>query len=142
MRLNYLHEDIAWEVRLFCEDKSHQPTVAVDLDGTLTVDGGFKGPDIIADPRKGARKTLTKFKEWGFRIIIFTVRGNTERIKEWLDEHDIPYDHINNNPDQPEDTSGKVLADLYIDDRAIDGTQSWSQLAKMVKKRLRARRAA
>ena len=55
----------------------------------------------------------------GARIIIFTVRGDKDLVADWLDDHDVPYDHINENPDQPEDASGKILADAYLDDRAF-----------------------
>jgi hypothetical protein len=97
---------------------------------------------VIEEPRDGAKKAMEKFKKWGFRIIVFTVRGNTGRVEEWLKEHEIPYDYVNHNPDQPADGSGKVLADVYIDDRAIRADEPWSKLAKMVKKQLRTKRAS
>lgn len=139
MRLHYLHDSLQWRVRMFCEERKHSPTVAVDLDGTLTVDGKFQGPDIIGEPRDGAREAMQELKDAGFRIIIFTVRGNSKRIKEWLDEHDIVYDYINENPDQPADSSGKIIADVYIDDRAVRADKPWPELVEKVKKLLKAK---
>lgn len=137
MILRAIHDDIYRRVRLLAEQAGHQPTVAVDLDGTLTVDAGFTGPDEIAEVRDGASAGMKQLRDWGFRIIIFTVRNNIDRIKEWLEDNDIPYDHINENPDQPEDSSGKVISDLYIDDRSVDGRLPWDKLVKIVKRRLR-----
>lgn len=113
-----------------------QPTVAVDLDGTLTVKANFQGADVFAAPRPGAKEALAEFRRLGFMIIIFTVRGNTEAIAQWLDENEMTYDWINENPNQPADSSGKIIADVYIDDRAIDATIDWPEITKLVKKRL------
>ena len=147
---NALYESVAlWrvsdDIKLLIEAKvadGHIPTVAVDLDGTLTSGAKFKGANIIDPPRDGAKEAMEQFREWGFRVIVFTVRGNVDVVAEWLGEHEIPYDFINENPDQPPDSSGKVIADVYVDDRAIDGTLEWSKLAKMVKKRLQVKDAA
>lgn len=133
------------DIRLLVEaskGKKHVPTVAVDLDGTLTRGAKFKSADHIDPPRDGAREALEQFKEWGFRVIIFTVRGNTERVREWLEEHEIPFDFINENPDQPPDSSGKIIADVYIDDRAIRADEPWPVLARKVKKILSSKRRA
>lgn len=96
-------------------------TIAFDLDGTLAKKEEPFDPDSIGEPREEAVAYARKFKKAGARIIIFTVRGDTELVAAWAEEHDVPYDYINENPDQPEDGSGKVIADVYIDDKAIDG---------------------
>lgn len=111
-------------------------TIAVDLDGTLAEPYETYNPDKIEAPRPGAKETLEWFKEQGFRIIIFTVRGDDELVSTWLDKHDIPYDYINENPDQPEGASGKVIADYYIDDRAISADQSWESIKEELEQRL------
>lgn len=108
--------------------KNHSKTVAVDLDGTLATYEGWQGEEHFGRLRPGARETLQRLRDQGYQIIIWTTRGNVKLVAEWLDSHDLPYDHINENPDQPEGSSEKVIADLYIDDRAVDGRQSWKQI--------------
>jgi hypothetical protein len=78
---------------------------------------------------------MEEFQRRGYRVIIFTVRGNKKLVREWLNEHEIPFDHINENPDQPEDASDKVLADVYIDDRGVDARSSWKRIEKEVVRR-------
>lgn len=114
------------------------PTVAVDLDGTLAKMYDKFDPKKIEDPRPGAKTTMEKFRAAGWRIIIFTVRGDDKLTAEWLKKHDIPYDFINKNPDQPAGASGKVIADLYIDDRALDARQAWKRLGELAVRRMRA----
>lgn len=95
-------------------------TIAVDLDGTLAEKEEPFDPTSIGPPRNAAVTWVRKFKDAGARIIIFTVRGDADMVAGWLDENDVPYDYINENPDQPEDSSGKVIADVYWDDRAYN----------------------
>lgn len=97
----------------------HVPTVAVDLDGTLAEYDGWKGDDVIGEPRPGAAESMQRLKKMGVRVIIWTTRGNRDQVGSWLKEHDIPFDHINRNPDQPEGASDKVIADVYLDDKAV-----------------------
>jgi DNA-directed RNA polymerase beta subunit len=113
--------------------KDRPPTVAVDLDGTLAKMYDKFDPKKIEDPRPGARKTMLEWQRKGYRIIINTVRGDDELTRKWLFDHDIPYDYINENPDQPEDASDKVLADVYVDDRAIDAKPAWKNVREAVR---------
>lgn len=122
-------------------------TVAVDFDGTLAQDyEGEFDPNQAPAPRDGAVEKMKEFKKKGWRIIINTVRGNEALIKRWMEEYDCPYDHINENPDQPEDASDKVMADVYIDDKAVSAdVESWDDIAdevmeKAVKEACRMRR--
>lgn len=101
------------------ESEEHSPTLAVDLDGTLAEYDGWKGEKHIGEPRRGARRWMQAARKIGARIIVFTTRGNTEIVREWLESNDIPFDYINENPDQPEGSSDKVIADVYWDDRAV-----------------------
>lgn len=99
----------------------HPFTIAVDLDGTIAEDEPYE-PKRIPPPREGMKEWLEAFKDAGARVIIWTVRGDKPMLREYLKKHDIPYDYINENPDQPEGASGKVLADIYWDNRAIDAS--------------------
>jgi len=94
----------------------HKPTIAVDLDGTLAREGEFCA-DKIGDPIYNAKEIMDKVKGLGVGIIINTCRGDEKLIANWLQKHDIPYDYINHNPNQPEDTSDKVMADRYWDNK-------------------------
>lgn len=97
----------------YSKGDAHQPTVAVDLDGTLAEYDGET--DHIGHPKAGARSAMLALRQHGFRIIIWTCRGDTSAVEDWLDKYDIPYDDINHNDRQPD-------ADIYLDDRAIDPT--------------------
>lgn len=114
----------------------HIPTIAVDLDGTLATHFDKYDPNIIPAPRPGARKVMQDWREQGYRLIIFTVRGSKKLVADWLEEHDIPYDYINENPNQPHDASNKLLADVYVDDRGVDGSVSWTTIGEVVDTRL------
>ncbi|MEO5366026.1 MAG: hypothetical protein H7831_06675 [Magnetococcus sp. WYHC-3] len=92
-------------------------TVAIDLDGTLAVELDKHDPNKIGKPIYNARQILKKLKGLGIIIIINTCRNNKKLIKDWLQEHDIPYDYINKNPQQPKNTSYKIMADRYWDNR-------------------------
>jgi len=119
------------------EDDEHTPTVAVDLDGTLATQGEKYTPDHIPPPRPGAKKWMDKIRDTGARILINTCRGDEKLIKTWLDDNDIPYDYINENPDQPEGTSDKILADVYWDDRAVSAKGRLADSAPEVIERLK-----
>ena len=66
-------------------------------------------------------------KKQGWTIIIFTTRKKSEKLEKWLKDNNITYDYINENPNQPENTSGKVIADVYLDDRDICFRGTWDE---------------
>lgn len=99
-------------------DRSVRPyVVAVDLDGTLTVDGEYDERTIGA-PRTGMVEAVRALRDAGCGIIIFTCRESDSLVAAWCDEHDVPFDAINANPWSGV-ASGKVMADLYLDNRAV-----------------------
>lgn len=102
------------------DDEDHPFTIAVDFDGTLAEAQVPFDPKTCGEPREKALHWVRLFHENGARIIIFTVRGNMKPVEAWLKKHDVPYDFINENPDQPPGSSGKVYADAYWDDRAYN----------------------
>lgn len=112
--------------------QTKNPVIAVDLDGTLAEYDGWKGEDHIGAPRLLARESMQKLKQAGYKIIIWTVRGNTQRVEGWLRQNLIPYDHINYNNKQPRGSSGKVAADIYIDDRAVPANNPWPVILRDV----------
>jgi len=101
-------------------DDGHQFTICIDLDGTLAEKEEPFNVKTIGAPRERAVEWVRKFYDNGARIIIFTVRGDKKLVAKWLKDNEVPYDHINENPDQPDESSGKVFADVYWDDKAFN----------------------
>lgn len=106
----------------------------IDFDGTCC---DMKYPEI-GDPKPGVKEALTKIREMGFEIHIFSCRTNPEVTKylidriqqvrlmeEFLDKYEIPYDKVLNE--------NKPLARVYIDDRAIGYRGDWEKVIKEMK---------
>lgn len=93
-------------------------TIAVDFDGTI-VEHMF--PEIGAIKQN----VVDRVKKWyaeGHTIIIWTCRTDqyAEEAKKFLAEQEIPYHYFNENPTSPfGDWCRKILADVYLDDRAL-----------------------
>lgn len=120
-------------------------TVAIDLDGViLEYVSPWNGVFHFGDPIPGAAEAMEKIRKLGYRISIYTTRNNimaecnrgwdsvtlTNMVREQLDKHGIPYDHI---------ALFKPMARYYIDDRAIrfvDWEDTLNQLARHEKDRL------
>jgi hypothetical protein len=108
---------------------SKKQVICVDFDGVIANLTDTFEPDVFGDPVEGTKEALSVLKRKGFTIIVFTTRKATAKLKKWLKDNEIPYDHINENPDQPGDANaGKPIADIYLDDRAItfDGNWRWA----------------
>lgn len=103
-----------------------QPTLVIDLDGTLTIEGSAgRYEDVL--PRTEIVEQVRTYARRGFRIAIITSRNmrtfqnsmgriNAETlpiIVEWLKRHDVPFDEI--HVGKPWCGSGG----FYVDDRAI-----------------------
>lgn len=101
-------------------------TVCVDIDGTLVHYEKWQDENHFGKLVPGAVEAMKKLKGKGWFIIIYTTRGNKEVVKKFLDNNEIVYDCINENPYQPDNAiGGKPLADVYIDDRAITFDGNW-----------------
>lgn len=97
-------------------------TIAIDVDGTVadSSDVDFvKAEDdpyefLKARPIKGALEAVKKLFDEGHTIVFHTARaGNSkEATKQWLETHGFPFHHIE---------CDKLVAHVYIDDRAISG---------------------
>lgn len=119
------------------QGKGHSYTVAVDFDGTLATYHGWRGSSNFGDPIQETVETVRLLKKMGWKIIIFTTREETEGLRQWLDENQVPYDEINKNSENPPNTSVKPLADVFIDDRAVnyhgqDRLELMSEILKVV----------
>lgn len=112
-------------------------TACFDYDGTLATYNGWNGPEHFGDPIEETVETVRTMKKLGWKIIIFTTREETEGLRKWLEDNKVPYDEINKNSDNPPNTSVKPLADVFIDDRAVnyhgqDRLELMSEILKVV----------
>jgi hypothetical protein len=125
------------------------PLIAVDFDGTCC---NMEFP-MIGAPKPGVKEALTRFRELGYQIMIWTCRTShfnydvfggdprqptmeRDRVKEmvaWLDKHEIPYDEVDDG------SRGKPGADFYIDDKGIRFDESlgynWATITQFVESR-------
>lgn len=103
-------------------------TICIDFDGVIhDYSTGWQGEDVFGNMIPNADTGTSVLKQKGWTVIIFTTRKKTDGLEKWLKEHNISYDYINENPGQPENTSGKIIADVYLDDRGICFRGRWDQ---------------
>jgi hypothetical protein len=97
------------------------PTIAVDFDGVINpYFKGFQGPGIYEPPKLDMKILLERLQDEGWTIIIFTCRDEESGIRKYLQTWGIPFSFINFNPRNEElGLSRKVVADVYLDDKAI-----------------------
>jgi hypothetical protein len=62
-------------------------------------------------------------------------RKTVQEMKAWLDQHEIPYDAIDDG------SKGKPPAAFYIDDKAISFGDNWSDIAEYIARLTAATRA-
>lgn len=104
-------------------------TIAVDFDGTLVEN---RYPEI-GKPIMFAFETLKKLQEEGHLLILWTYRSG-EKLEEAVDfceKKGITFYAINKSyPEEvyEEGISRKILADLFIDDRNINGLPPWGEI--------------
>jgi len=96
--------------------------VAIDFDGTMVT---HKYPEI-GEPLDYALETVHKLMEAGHKIILYTMRSDTEKgdrlqqAVDYMEENGIKLWAVNENPSQKYWTeSPKIFANLYIDDAAL-----------------------
>ena len=109
--------------------------IAVDFDGTLHT-GTWPA---IGEPMPWAADTMRRLKADGHYLIIWSCREHAEQtaMVNWLLEHDIPFDRVNDHhPGTIARYGGdarKVLADIYIDDRNLGGLPDWNAIYELVR---------
>jgi len=96
--------------------KDRPRVLAVDLDGTLLQN---EGHPVFGEPIPAVVAAVRQLKEEGWVIVVWTCRGDTRELREYLAAQEIPFDHINENPGGPANGSPKIFADVYLDDRAL-----------------------
>ncbi len=92
--------------------------IAFDFDGTIAKYNGFVSHHDVQEPIEETIKAMRLLKEKGFRILIYTTRGN-EFVKKYCEDFSIPVDFINHNPEMQGENPGKPIAYVYVDDSVI-----------------------
>lgn len=109
------------------------PTMAVDFDGTLAEFDGEFDPATFGAPIAANIQIVRDLHAAGVQIIIFTMRDDTEDLRGWLDRNRVPYQAINESLDVALTHEGKVFADAYWDDRAVQaGGSPKTEIAQIV----------
>lgn len=103
---------------------SYKPIVAVDFDGTLSLDSQYPN---IGQFNTHLYEALMKLKGIGWSIVLWTCREGKElkEAVEWCANNGLEFDAINENPPEVPFKSRKVVADMYIDDRAYMPTTAF-----------------
>ena len=98
---------------------------AVDFDGTLCENAW---PDI-GKPYEYMIGSLIQLRQDGNKIILWTCRegADLEKAVAWCAEQGLFFDAVNDNLEETKEWFGgnsrKIVADYYIDDRAIKAIQ-------------------
>jgi hypothetical protein len=100
-------------------------TICVDFDGVIHKYTHWNSGLLNAQCIDYAPEALQSLRNLGHTIIIHTTRDE-EEIKQWLETFHVPYDYINENPEIQGRNPGKPIADIYVDDRAIQFNGNWS----------------
>lgn len=104
--------------------------ICIDFDGTLHI-GKWPG---IGLPAPDAVKVMKQLKADGHYLIIWTCREGKRQTEmvNWLIEHEIPFDRINDHHPESITTYGgdarKVHAHLYVDDKQVGGLPMWKEI--------------
>ncbi len=108
--------------------------IAVDFDGTIVED---KYPDIGKE-KQFAFRTLKALQKEGHLLILWTYRsGRTlEAAVEFCRKNGIEFYAVNKSyPEEKFDesqTSRKIHADIFIDDRNIGGMIEWGRIWQII----------
>ena len=103
---------------------SYKPIVAVDFDGTLSLDSQYPN---IGRFNTHLYEALMKLRSIGWSIVLWTCREGKElrEAVEWCKMNGLEFDATNENPPEVPFKSRKVVADMYIDDRAYMPTTAF-----------------
>lgn len=114
-----------------------KPTIAVDFDGVIhRYSKGWKDGTIYDPPILGCKEALGLLSH-DYRIIIYSTRNydrvingevqrnQVEEVRQYLDEHRIPYDEIYTGLSKP-------ICKFFIDDNAVRFEGNWLKTLSFV----------
>jgi hydroxymethylpyrimidine pyrophosphatase-like HAD family hydrolase len=109
-------------------------TIAVDFDGTI-VDDVYPR---IGKPKLFAFETLKMLQRKNYQLILWTYRHG-DRLQEAVDfcaENGIEFYAVNKSYPEEQfneaESSRKLNADLFIDDRNVGGFPGWGEIYQMI----------
>ena len=110
---------------------SYKPIIAVDFDGTLSLDSQYPN---IGRFNTHLYEALMKLRSIGWSIVLWTCREGKElkEAVEWCKMNGLEFDAINENPPEVSFKSRKVVADMYIDDNAYMPTTDFYRFVKNI----------
>src|SRR4030042_1055167 len=107
--------------------------IAMDFDGVISDGFGWDGKNsIFHPPIAGVREAFLFLQEHGGLIVIYSARCDVKAVEKYLDDNMIPFDYINDHPYIPDNLrswkaeGSKLVADVYVDDKAILFDGEWS----------------
>lgn len=117
-----------------------RPIIAIDFDDTI-VENAFPN---IGTLKPGAKIVINSLYNQGCEVLIWTCRSTDEQygenasifaVKKFLDDNGIKYTAINTNSSIINFRSfPKIYADVYIDDRGINGIpDTWREIYQKLK---------
>jgi len=113
--------------------------IAVDFDGTIVE---HRYPSI-GKLKPFAIETLNDLAADGHKIILFTARDGKllDEAVEFCKSRGLEFYAVNSNHPKGylfegrSDKSGKVIADIYIDDHNLGGLPEWGEIYEMITKK-------
>jgi len=107
--------------------------VAIDFDGTIVEDAY----PSIGKPKLFAFETLKRLQDDGHRLILWTYRSGIrlEEAVSFCETKGICFYAVNKSFPEEEfdtDTSRKIYADIFIDDRNLGGHVGWGEIYQML----------
>jgi hydroxymethylpyrimidine pyrophosphatase-like HAD family hydrolase len=107
--------------------------IAIDFDGTI-VEHRFPS---IGRTRPLAFKVLKALQDRNHQLILWTYRSGPklDEAVQFCRSHGIEFYAVNKNyPEEvwDENSSRKILADMYIDDRNFGGIPAWIEIFKSI----------
>lgn len=108
-------------------------TICIDIDGTITHYIEWVDAHTFGEVLPHCAEAIHHLKADGWFVIIYSTRADRNEITRFLNEHNVPFDAINENPNQPANAvGGKPYADVYLDDRAIQFDGHWEDMYERI----------
>lgn len=99
-----------------------QKAIAFDFLGVLVkhVGAGFVSEEqyLNGEPNPDVVNAIKKLREQGYKVILHSTLAD-ELLETYCKKHGIEIDEINKNSDYQNGNNGKPVAQVYVDDRAI-----------------------
>jgi hypothetical protein len=84
----------------------------------------------------GAKDALRALHKLGWKIVIWTARGDAEEfVHHIMNRHGLPYDAVNENADGGEGKSRKIYFDAVVDNKNIDLSDGWEEAVRELEHR-------